>query len=92
MNGKGYSNKKINKLIFKEDVIFTRKRSIEISNKMLNKIFYIYNGKSFFNRIRIVDYLIDLNLKLGEFCSTRQVHIFKKKKKKAGKRSKTSKK
>jgi ribosomal protein S19 len=87
MQKKKYLNKKLTKLLSNNDVIFTRNRSITISKEMLNKVFYIYNGKIFFTRLRVTNYLIDFYLKLGEFCSTRKLHVYKKKKKNNKKKS-----
>lgn len=75
---KSYRNNKLKNKFLNKKIIFTRKRSLKISEDLLGKVFYIYNGKKFFSKVKITDYLI--GYKLGELCSTRVAHIYKKKK------------
>lgn len=75
---KSYRNNKLKNKFLNKKIIFTRKRSLKISEDLLGKVFYIYNGKNFFSKVKITDYLI--GYKLGELSSTRIAHIYKKKK------------
>jgi len=54
-------------------------RNLEITSKIVGSTFNVYTGKKFIT-ITIVDDMI--GHKVGEFCSTREKFVFKKKKKK----------
>lgn len=68
----------VNEIIKKNyNVIFTRNKSLKITSKFLGKIVYIYNGKNYSTRLLITKHL--LGRKIGEFTSTRVMHIYKRK-------------